>query len=301
MPASNATRFARLRANATGEKYQKAFHAVSARPSEGPILAEPSRSQERLEGAIFARMYALRFIPKGKIPKGPWGPFGIKRVTPSPDRMVIELEEWANPYELIQGLMPVIDRDADSSVTEVSGVPGLRARDHDLGVSLFFPGLDGEVIVTGLSAGEWEDIHARGYDGPHSGCPAKDSPEAWTLEEQRYLAEDIDHVTTRGLPTDLHVLGSAMLRRIGLLNGLNSRSTSTWEIAPRKGVAIEVFQEEYDLASHEAFIEEVTSPLMSPPLTCVYRELDEDTNYRRLRFTTPRSSGFLEIRLRQGR
>lgn len=300
MPASKATRLARLRSAATGETHQTAFQTVTGRPMAGPILAEPSASQERLEGAVFAKMHALRFIPKEKEPAGFWRPFGIKRVTPSRNRIVIELEEWADPRELINGLMPVIQEDADTGDVEIGGVPGLRARHHDLGVSLFFPGRDGEVIFTGLSVGAWESINASGSSARHTGCAATQSPDAWTAEEQRYLTEDTVHATTHGLPRGLHVLGSAMLRRIGFLNRLSSRSTSTWEIAGREGVAIEVFQEEYDPATHAAFIEEMTSPLMSPPLTCVHQELDEGPNFRRLRFTTPRSEGILEIRLRRG-
>lgn len=301
MPASTTSRLARLRSHATGESHQKSHRAIQTIPPTTPILSEPLSTQEQLEGAIFDKMHTLRFIPRQG--DGPFfQPFGIRSVAPSSDQLVIELEPGSVYKEFAMSIMPAVEQVEDEPHPEVHGVPGLRRRTHELGLSLFRPGLAGQIIITGVSVGEWEAAHAAQYAVPHTPevCPATSHPVHWTQTEQDHASS----MATRfgGLAVqhghDDHILQSAMLRRIGLLNRLGSRSTSTWRKAGESGIVVELFQDEYDFDSHDSFIEEMTSSRMSPQLTCADRRVSRNDRYRIIQFTTPRSEGSLEIRLR---
>lgn len=105
MPASVASRLAQLRAHATGESHARASQLIESVPPATPILSEPSPAQEQLEGAIFDKMYGLCFIPR-QPNKHRFKPFGIRSVTPSMDRLVIELEEWSGYEEFAMSVMP---------------------------------------------------------------------------------------------------------------------------------------------------------------------------------------------------
>lgn len=148
--------------------------------------------------------------------------------------------------------------------------------------------MDGEVIIAGVSANEWKAAHAQGFF-PHSvaGFPATSNPAAWTSAEQNHARWMLDQFGSRSAKDEQHgyILQSAMLRRIGLLNRLGSRSTSTWKKID--GIVIEVFQNEYNLASHDSFIEDMTSLRMSPQLTCVDRQVSKNDPHRIIEFTTP--------------
>lgn len=300
MPASATSRLARLRANATGESHQKAYQAIESVPPANPILAEPFPMQEQLEGAIFDKMHTLRFIPAERDGSF-FKPFGIRRVIPSPDQLLIELEGGSSYDEFVRNIMPVIEQVEDYSTPEIHGVPGLRRRPHDAGLGLFRPGVTGEVIIAGVDVEDWEAAHAAGFSGPHSAiCPATSHPAQWTPEEQNYASSFLAQFGELAVKHDHDdlILQCAMLRRIGLLNRLGSRSTSTWRKAGKPGVVVELFQNDYNFESHDRFIEEMTSPRMSPQLTCVYRRVSRNDRYRIIEFTTPRSEGSLEIRLR---
>lgn len=301
MPASAASRLARLRAHATGESHARAFQSIESLPPASPILAEPSPLQEQLEGAIFGKMNGLRFIPR-QPNKHRFQPFGIRCVSPSPDRLVIELEEWSGYEEFVMNIMPSIEQVEDGSIPEIHGVPGLRRRAHGLGLSLFRPGREGEVILAGVSVSEWEAAHAAGFVPHHlASFPATSNPAVWTQAEQNHAQWMLDEFGSGSgkYEQNGHILQSAMLRRVGLLNRLGSQSITTWKKID--GIVIEVFQNEYNLDSHDSFIEEMMSPRMSPQLTCVDRRVSRNDSHRIIEFTTPRSEGAIEIRLRSAR
>ncbi|MFC9352865.1 hypothetical protein [Arthrobacter sp. NPDC057013] len=196
--------------------------------------------------------------------------------------------------------MPVIEHVEDDPVPEIYGVPGLRRRPHELGLSLFRPGLTGEVVVTGMSVGEWEGTHAAEFCGPHAAvCPATSHPGEWTEAEENHARSMKARFGALALrhQHDDYILQSAMFRRIGLLNRLGSRSTTTWRKARHPGIVVELYQDEYNFDSHESFIREMTSPHMSPKLTCVDRRIWPDRNYRFIEFATPRSEGSIQVRL----
>ena len=301
MPASATSRLARLRAHATGEGHQKAYQAIESVPPASPIVPEPSPAQEQLEGAIFGKMYALRFIPHHRRDASGFRPFGIRSIVPSSDKLVIELETWSGYDEFVSNIMPGIEQVEDGSTPEIHGVPGLRFRSHDLGLSLFRPGLAGEVVVAGVTVDEWEAAHASGFSDQHApGCPATSHPAQWTQAEKNHAPSMLAQFGALAVKheRDDHILQSAMLRRIGLLNRLGSRSTTTWRKAGEPGIVIEVFQNEYDIESYDSFIGEMTSPRMSPQLTCVYRRASPNEGYRVIEFTSSSSQGSLQIRLR---
>lgn len=300
MPASTTSRLARLRAHATGESYQKAHQAIRSVPPANPILAEPSPLQEQLEGAIFDKMATLRFIARQRDGYH-FQPFGLRCVVPSPDQLIIELETWSVYKEFVLNIMPGIEQVEDGSNPEIHGIPGLRRRSHNLGLSLFRPGLAAEVVIAGLGVAEWEAAHASGFSVPHTPgiCPATSHPDEWTPTEQNYASAFLTRFGELAVrhEQDDHILQSAMLRRIGLLNRLDSRSTSTWRKIRKPGIVVELFQDDFSLESHDRFIEEMTSPRMSPKLSCVYRRVSRNDQHRVIEFTTPRSEGSLEIRL----
>lgn len=302
MPASAISRLARLRSHATGESHQKAYQAVESVPPGTPVLSEPTPMQEQLEGAIFDKMHALRFIPRQQ--RDAWGfrPFGIRSVAPSPDRLVIELETGSAYEEFVRNIMPGFEQVEGDSIPEIHGVPGLGRRSHELGLSLFRPGLDGEVVVAGLSVEIWEATHAGEFSGPHVAfCPATSHPTQWTEAEQNHAPSFLKQFGDLAVKRDHEdrILQSAVLRRIGLLNRLGSRSTTTWRKGGQPGIVVELYQDEYDFESHDTFIEEMTSPHMLPQMTCVDRRVWPDRNYRSIEFATPRSEGSLQIRLAQ--
>lgn len=295
MPDSKTSRLARLRARATGESHSAAAQALQPFSATDPLGLEPTPAQEQLEGEILEKMNGLRITT---VPSGfPGQPFGIHRVIPAPNQLFVELERESGFDEFVLNVMPVINT-ADDSDHGVHGVPGLRVRPHDKGLSLFRPGLDGEVILAGISTRKWEAAHEAAFDSPHKDirCAATSNPTEWTNAERGVDAWISGRFGVRALQRDRedNILRSALFRRIGFLNSLNLRSANTWAIGGG-GVAAELFRTEHQTGSHDPLIDDMTSRLFSPAFTCVSR-----ISGRPLLFTTPRSRGVLEIRIVNG-
>jgi hypothetical protein len=298
VPDSKTTRLAQLRAHATGESHQTAHMAIaSAASAADPVIPEPTPQQEQLEGAIFSKLAELRWGPSAACGSGG---FGIKRIIPAPSQLVMVLDPGSDIGVFALNVMPVIRRLTDEPDPDMHGIPGLRARPHALGVSLFRPGLEAEVVVAGITADQWEAAHAASFTAPHElvGCAALSNPAGWTKTEEGYDSWRRESFGDRVLPreADHHVLESAMFRRIGFLNRLAPTGANTWRSITGDGVVLEVFQDN-EASVHERFMAAMASPRLSPPMTLVGLSSSRDQRNLTARFTTPRSGSVLEIRI----
>lgn len=291
MPASNSSRLAKLLAHATGDSYQTSLRTVESAAASGrPLFAEPEPSQEQLEGAVFGKMAELRW----KSSDGSTS-FGIKRVVPATDHLIIELDRGSDITDFVVNLMPVNPEFPEDPNAEVSGIPGLRARGHRLGVSLFRPGQEGEIIIKGVSAKQWEAAHEAGFSAPHDDvhCAATASPNQWTAAEQEFDAwrrrRFGDEILQR--EAEDNVLQSAVFRRIGLINRMSPAGVSTWKSIDQIGVVIEILRDGSRPAEDATFLKEITSPMLSPQFTVTGR------SGGRYQLSTTRNDRVLEIRI----
>lgn len=299
MPASKTTRLAQLRAHATGESHQAAHLAITSLASAAaPIIPEPTPQQEQLEGALFYKLAGLRWGPDAATGSGG---FGIKRVIPAPNQLVIEVERGSDLREFVQNVMPTQQQIPGEPDPDIHGIPGLRTRPHGLGMSLYRPGLEGEVVVAGVSPDQWEAVHVAGFDGPHDRvhCAAAVNPTGWTKAERAHDPWRRERFGDQALQREAndHVLRSAMLRRIGLLNRLGPSTADSWSYLGSRGVVIEIRRLGYLLSSYDDFLADMTSPRLSPQLTVASLGSPWDAFDRTVRFTTPRSESFLQIRV----
>lgn len=291
VPTSIPPRLARLRARATGESYQIALRAIERTTADEPVVAAPVPEQEQLEGWIVERLHNLSWYSS----RPGSSDFSIQRITPGFDQLIIELEEGSSIREFVGHVMPVVPPAAD----ELVGVPGLRARPHLAGVSLYRPGLQGEVIVRGTTADQWEAIHEASYHGPDGmdGCAARISPLKWTRAEREFDPWRRDQLGDPVLQREAedHILRSALLRRIGLFNRLRPASISTWRSIDRKGIVVEVFQPDCSALDRDVFIRALTSPRFFPHLELVKARPADPDGYFRLGTTALAS--MIELRL----
>jgi hypothetical protein len=291
VPTSIPPRLARLRAHATGESYQIALRAIERTTADEPVVAAPVPEQEQLEGWIVERLHNLSWYSS----RPGSSHFSIQRITPGSDQLIIELDEGSSIREFVGHVMPVVPPAAD----ELVGVPGLRARPHLGGVSLYRPGLQGEVIVRGTTADQWEAIHEASYHGPDGmdGCAARVSPLKWTRAERDFDPWRRDQFGDPVLQREAedHILRSALLRRIGLFNRLRPASISTWRSIDRKGIVVEVFQPDCTALDRDEFIRALTSPRFFPHLELVKARPADPHGYFRLGTTALAS--MIELRL----
>lgn len=175
---------------------------------------------------------------------------GISRVRLLPDTIpVIYLDRvggglsrsYPSQRTAIDTVLPVAEPDI-----QVNGVLGLRvvsAVGADLTVGLF--GTDARLILRAAGKGSWSKLlRQRAQELVHEfGCvPVWDAP-ALTEHERQHL----DKYGWRPVDTDLAWIGSALLRRIGILNTIsNAYSTRVWtnhdhwviETSTRRDVAL---------------------------------------------------------------
>jgi hypothetical protein len=101
---------------------------------------------------------------------------------------------------------------------------------------------------------------------------------------------------TNGLPED-PVWQSVLLRRIGLVSEMRPRAVSTYW-SHGQGVVVEVQHQQINAAAVEHFIQDFTSPLLSPGVVYIP---EDDYSCRRdvsrsVQFRTPRSLHRLTVR-----
>lgn len=217
--------------------------------------------------------------------------FGIKRVTPGERRIVLWLEDGSSITDLVANVMPA---KPDGS-PELIGIPGLRARKHDLGVSLYRPGIDAEIVIKGVTAQLWEAVHEEAFAVPHEQvhCAGRYKPQAWTQAERdfeqwrrRFGDEPLQREAQE------NVLLSAVLRRIGLFNRLSPAGVNTWSHIARKGVVVEIFRP--DSSRLDYFFRDLTSPRLSPR----FELMEEDGSHTwGQRLSMPGNPSVLEIRI----
>lgn len=283
--AKNLKKTTRLVACATGQTYLQALRLHTA--NGFPIVSAPTPPQEELEGALLSRIGDL--FPNAM--DGSDHLFGFGRVLPTPNSLILGPVASALPPKLSLDLMPVLDSSRVSP--QLYGVPGLRVRPHPLGLSLFRPELDAEIIITGTTAQEWELDHRSGLAEEHrlGTCLAARYPASWTSLELEHYKD--------GLPED-PVWQSALLRRIGLISALRPRVVSTYW-SHGQGVVVEVQQPRLDAPALDQFIRDFTWAMLSPEVA--YVPEGDNTNRgglsRSIQFRTPRSLHLLTIRFVQ--
>lgn len=281
MPASKPNPKARLRQYATGESYSSALQSIRAGQ---PVIAAAAPEQEQLEGAFLQKLAEFQWTAN----EGEH--FGIKRVTPGERRIVLWLEDGSDITDLVSNVMPA----KPVGHPEMIGIPGLRARHHDLGVSLYRPGIDAEIIIKAITVQQWETVHEDAFAVPHDQvhCAGRYKPQDWTQAELDF-EQSRARFGNEALQREAceNVLRSALLRRIGLFNRLSPAGVNTWSHIARKGVVVEVFQP--DASRLEYFFKDLASPRLSPRFELM--ETDSASTVRRL--TTTGNPSVLEIRI----
>ncbi|WP_405059624.1 hypothetical protein OG474_43800 [Kribbella sp. NBC_01505] len=158
----------------------------------------------------------------------------------------------------------------------------------DQGVEFYRLGKPGSVVFNGISSEQVMDAHNDCMDGDHR-CTVLESPGAMTSTE---LRED-DY---RGAGDGLKVI-SSVVRRLGLLARLGSRSIDTW-IGNPDHICVEAFINPLDNEAYFALIADLLSPMLSPTWELV--ALGDDAPYSppRPQFQIPGLHHHLDLRLR---
>lgn len=286
MPASKSNPIARLRSRATGESYQSALRAI--RTGE-PIITVPAPEQEQLEGLFLQKLAEFRWTAA----ELGGGRFGIKRVTAGERQIVLWLEDDSAITDLVTNIMPAKPDGSD----ELIGIPGLRSRQHRLGLSLYRPGIEAEVVIEGVDVQQWEDIHEGAFAVPHEQvhCAGRHKPHDWTPSErdfEQWRHRRFGHEALQREANE-NAMRSVVLRRIGLFNRLSSDGISTWSHIQRTGPVVEIFRPEE--ASIESFIQALTSARLSPQLELMEKDPIRPDGY--IRLATQGNGSILEIRL----
>ncbi|MFY7065694.1 hypothetical protein ACOQFV_07515 [Nocardiopsis changdeensis] len=197
---------ARARAAATGETHLTAAKAIAALPAESSIIPEATLGQAHLETDLLLGLRDLIYMgPPYDVP------VAVTRRTPARDGLVLEI---ARPHltDTLTLWLPYTDIDG-----EFHGIPGLRARHRGHRLELRLLSQDATVTIP-VSRAQWgwarTHVHAV-HD--YRGTPL------WAQDPTCLTAVERDTLARRRKrfhgPHAQHWyrLGSAMLRRLGLL------------------------------------------------------------------------------------
>ncbi|MCQ8774817.1 hypothetical protein [Streptomyces telluris] len=189
-----------LRALATGEPHQLARAEIAAHAA---LIPSPSAGQARWEAAVLSALLA-EFGPHRPGETG--GPYGIVRVTPRQDEVLLrvdraQLDAWA------RALVP--RQHADGTI---AGVAGLRWAARGKDVLLRPAHGPGQVVLSRTFESQWARA-ARTATG-HDQAWAGDDGDAPVTDAERAAAEH-QSVVTEGA-----TVLSAVLRRIALVTEL---------------------------------------------------------------------------------
>ncbi|WP_415853609.1 hypothetical protein [Sinomonas sp. G460-2] len=240
MPQSARTRPARIRAKATGQRYQRVLQGPDEQAKPG---------QRELEGAFFSQLRTLRFTPRGSDPSA----YGIVRVEPRDERLTIHFGPGTDITDVRDRILPVIE-DCANPDTEMHGLPGLRVRRHKAGTSLYRPGIAGEIVIAGVRPQELEPVSAE-----LASWAGRNEPAAWTREERLYAKRHAP--TMAGLDIE-----SAILRRIGLLTATGAYSIESWRSHPSPRIVVELAFDRLAPEQAESLRDEMTSTHLAPHL-----------------------------------
>lgn len=209
MPQSERSRAARIRARATGLKYQTALKLAAD---------EPTPAQRELEGSF---LHQLRVLWSAPTPRQALTS-GIIGVLPRRESLTIRMGRDTDFGNLRECILPSFDVQAGTELLEygdIRGVPGLRARTHPKGTSLYRPGVDAEIVLAGVDVREFELTSVHGVTWP--GARLSNS---WSNEEVHFVK---NYPAGAGLDIE-----SVMLRRIGIIRAAEPRSVDTWRAWP---------------------------------------------------------------------
>src|SRR5690625_4574056 len=212
---SRHTHLARMRSAATGESHSTAAKAITALPVGAAIIPEAAQDQAHLETEL---LLGLRELITMGPPYDP--PLGIARRTPAPDGITLEI---ARPHltDALTHWMPHSDTDG-----ECHGIPGLRARHRGRHLQLHHLSLDA-IIHIPASRAQWTWARNRMH-ATHTrlGEPLwAQEPGAVTALERDTIATRRKHFQGPGMRDSIR-LGSALLRRLGLLTTHHAKGVS---------------------------------------------------------------------------
>lgn len=283
MPATAATRRARLLSRATGTPLAAATYL--ARVDE-PLLRTPTTAQRTLEGEFFDEVRDLHYCSDAPPPRSSLAQrVVIERIVPRMNRLDLMLSPETLLAKWITPAVPYLDEDG-----VLGGVPGLRMQ--ILGpdrVSLTRIGERAEIVLVGAATDGLAAYISAEHD---SATEVLLTPGVLHTAEVEEIHGRPPH--TRALH---HDSVSALVRRFGFLSRFRPWGSDCWAWMGA-GTAVEVFGEELDGGLIDSFIEDMTSPWVEPRLRLQLRDGDDRTACH-LFFGSDRARDFLQVRLRR--
>lgn len=199
----------------TGESHNQAIVEIRRIPAGALPIPEAAHTDQAFLESCF-----LEAI--GQCPKDRWRPrllpFAVRSVTPRPDELIVRVPAEFLP-DIIGGIMPswaAADEEA-GTVSQVHGIPGLRARHQQGRVVLTRPGLTGRISIP-APAGRWRKaaLIAADLGGRDHGMqmPWLTHPFDWHPAEARWVASWPGHYSPDSRQYRDSLLASQILRRL---------------------------------------------------------------------------------------
>ncbi|WP_344444940.1 hypothetical protein [Kitasatospora nipponensis] len=288
--ATNLGRLLRRRRLYTGESANTAQREVARRLDGGPIPDAAHPDQVSLESLLLQALAWPNETPRY--------PCGIRAVHPTPDHLVITVENTTKLlHDLVARTLPV------GNHRGISGIPGLRHRRSPGGaVTLFLAGTAAAVTLRGVSWSQWSATAQVLADTEQF----DDAPPLWTGAQGTLTDAESDHL---GWYRDLDGpdcplwLPSGVLRRIAIFQTTDS---PRWVTGWRAGDAVLehwVFEASYrgHSAPHDQVIDLLTDQRFGLPLVLERRDCrcphDDPSTRCMIYFSSPLSTAArLELR-----
>ncbi|GAB3428629.1 hypothetical protein [Flindersiella endophytica] len=214
-------RIARNRTIYTGETYMMARQEASQLGQGAPIIPSTRADQAQFESLIFEKLAWPKLLTIY--------PFGIRRVRPRTDSLLIELESDAMVSQAVQALLP-----ASAEGHDVYGVPGLRFRQVDeRSIELYRAGTTTSVLLAGFEPWVWHQA-AKEYEA----SVAEMGLEAyWPVSTDTFVDYEAEFDQRYEKPYEGSAwLGSGLLRRTRLIIAVGRHvRTTAWANAATRG------------------------------------------------------------------
>jgi hypothetical protein len=182
----------------TGESHNQALDELRRIPAGTPPIPEAADADQAFLESCF-----LEAI--GRCEKDRWRPrmlpFAVKSVTPRPHELVVRVSGAFLP-DIIRGIMPSwpAEDEMTGTVSQIYGIPGLRAQLHQERVVLSRPGFAGRISIP-VPAGRWRKASRIAADlGGADGAwmPWLTHPHDWHPEEACWVASWPGHYSADG-------------------------------------------------------------------------------------------------------